>query len=83
METVEIRCPVGPQRLLMKLKLGDVTPHYTSDNLMEIACSDCRTALRRKRRLVSLVLHYYNFLGEVVKTEVHAVPPSSDDNKGR
>lgn len=68
--TVEIRCPVGPQRLLSKLRLSGEEPHYTDDNLIEFACADCRRILRQKGQPASLVLHRFNFLGEHVEDEI-------------
>ena len=68
MATVEVRCPVGPQRLLSKLRLEGKRPTYTADNLIEFACSDCKRTMRKAGYDVSLVLHHYNFLGEFVDT---------------
>lgn len=68
MESVEIRCPVGPQRLLSKLRLDGAQPAYTDTNLIEFACSDCKRTLRTKGRQVNRVLHRYNFLGELVES---------------
>lgn len=68
-QTVELRCPVGPQRLLSKLRLSGESPKYTDDNLIEFACADCRRTLRNRGRTVSLVLHRYNFIGAHVETE--------------
>lgn len=72
METVEVRCPVGPRRLFAKFRLeGGVSPHITEDNLVEFACADCRKAVQEKRRTrITRVLHRYNFLGELVTTVV-------------
>lgn len=68
-EIVEIRCPVGPQRLFAKLRLdGTTEPVITDDNLAEFACSDCRNDLRRKGQQVSRVLHRYNFFGELIES---------------
>lgn len=68
MSTVEVRCPVGPQRLLSKLRLEGKQPTYTEDNLIEFACSDCKRTLRRDGHTVNIVLHQYNFIGEHVRT---------------
>ena len=68
-EVVEIRCPVGPQRLFAKFRLeGGVSPHVTQDNLVEFACSDCKKALRDKGVPVSRVLHRYDFFGELIES---------------
>lgn len=69
MEEIEVRCPVGPQRLLSKLRLTGESPHYVpEDNTVEFACSDCKRALRARGKNVGRVLHRYNFIGELVQT---------------
>ncbi len=70
METVEIRCPSDLRRLFMKLRISGDTPKYVEGNLLEIACSDCKRELRKQGIELSRVLHYFNFLGELVTTEV-------------
>lgn len=54
----ELRCPVNPSKLFMKLS----RPIITDGNLIEVACRDCR----RKRGV--RVLHRYNVLGDLVET---------------
>lgn len=66
--SIDVRCPQGPQRLFMKLKLSGETPSITEDNLMEFACSDCKRALRKEGFEVERVLHQYDFLGRFVNT---------------
>jgi hypothetical protein len=68
MDEIEVRCPVGPQRLLSKLRLSGERPHYLDDNTVEFACSDCKRAVRARGRNVNRVLHRYNFIGELVQT---------------
>lgn len=68
METVEVRCPVGPRRLFSKLRLTGQVPTFTEDNLIEFACTDCRKELQSRGVKTSLVLHRYNFVGELVET---------------
>lgn len=63
-DIVEVRCPVGPQRLFTKLRLAADTPRYVQGNLIEFPCSDCR----RKDPDQLAVFHRYNFLGELVQT---------------
>jgi DNA-directed RNA polymerase subunit RPC12/RpoP len=70
MEPIEIRCPVGPKRLLFKLRLTGLPPIYTDDNLLEIACDDCKRLVRNRGRQVNRVIHAFNFLGELVTTKV-------------
>jgi hypothetical protein len=73
---VEIRCPVGPRRLFSKLRLAGERPVYTEDNLIEFACGDCRKALHDPS--VTRVLHRFDFLGELVTTEVEHAPDRSE-----
>lgn len=68
-QVVEIRCPVGPRKLLSKLILENKKPHITNDNLIEFACFDCCRAARRKHPEVVRVLHRYNLVGELVESE--------------
>lgn len=63
-DIVEVRCPVGPQRLFTKLRLADVSPRYVAGNLIEFPCADCR----RRDPDQFAVFHRYNFLGELVAT---------------
>lgn len=70
MGTVEVRCPVGIGRLFTKLKLAGESPKITDDNLLEFACADCRKRLVRSGDPATLVLHRYNFVGELIETEV-------------
>lgn len=70
MNEVEIRCPVNFGRLFMKMKLAGDQPHYVDGNLMEFACDDCKKQHRRAGDQVTRVLHRYNFLGELVESEI-------------
>ena len=68
-DVVEVRCPVGPQRLFSKLRLGQIEGRYIQPgNLIEFACSDCSRQLSRADGAPVRVLHRYNFLGELVET---------------
>lgn len=70
MTTIEMRCPVGPKRLFAKLQKNGEEPIFTDDNLIEFACSDCRKDLRRWIPDIALVLHRYDFRGELIETEI-------------
>lgn len=71
METIEIRCPIGPRRLLSKLLVRGEHPHVTPDNLIEFACADCKVTLQRSGSpRVKRVLHRYDLLGTLVETVV-------------
>jgi hypothetical protein len=77
-EEVEVRCPVPkplpsgdcrPGRLLMKLRLGGGIPSFVHpDNLIELACPDCKEAARQAGHPVKRVLHRYDLAGELVET---------------
>ena len=69
MGSVDLRCPVGPRRLLAILRQEGKRPTYLEDNTVEFACSDCARAARRAGRDVLRVLHRFNFAGQLVDTE--------------
>jgi hypothetical protein len=78
MEEVEVRCPVPvelpsghciPGRLLLKLRLSGEIPSYVyPDNLIELACDDCRGRLRKRGVNVKRVLHRFDLAGNLVET---------------
>lgn len=69
--TVEVRCPIGPQRLFTKLKLGEEFATYVQPgNLIEFTCSDCARRLSREQERALRVFHRFNFIGELVQTTV-------------
>lgn len=71
MPEVEIRCPVGHQRLLLKLLLSGEKPTVIDDSLIEMACADCRKLLQSDYGIASSrVLHRYNQAGELVETAI-------------
>lgn len=74
METVEIRCPVGPRRLLSKLLIDGDHPHVTEGNLIEFSCDDCKKTLRRQGKDAYRVLHRYDLAGTLVESVVEQSP---------
>lgn len=70
MVEVEIRCPIGPKRLLSKLLMSGERPTVTDGNLIEFSCTDCRKELRTKGRSVSRVLHRYDLSGELIESVI-------------
>ena len=68
MYEIEIRCPVGPKRLLAKLLQEGGKPHIVEGNLVEFACDDCKKVQRRTKPSVVRVLHRFNLLGDCVQT---------------
>lgn len=70
-EVVEVRCPIGPQRLFTKLKLGEeFARRVEPGNLIEFTCSDCAKHIGRERQQRVRVFHQFNFIGELVRTLV-------------
>lgn len=69
-EVVDLRCPVGPRQLLLKLHTTGERAHVNDDNLMEISCRDCTRTARRSDPGVVRVLHRFNFIGELVESVV-------------
>lgn len=70
MPTIDIRCPEGPRKLLMKLQLSGEKPTYSDGNLIELSCDHCKVTLRRQGMRVKRVLHRYDLAGELIETEV-------------
>lgn len=69
MPNVDVRCPIGPQRLFTRLKFGEESSRYIQPgNLIEFSCSDCSRRATRERGTPVRVFHRYNFLGEHVET---------------
>lgn len=66
---MQVRCPVGAQRLFMILRQKGERPKVTEDNLMEFACHDCARTQREQGNAVYRVYHRYNFIGELIETE--------------
>lgn len=71
MNDVEVRCPVGPQKLFTKLKLGEeFATHIPQGNLIEFTCRDCSRRVGRENGTDVQVYHQFNFIGELIKTVV-------------
>jgi hypothetical protein len=83
--TVDVRCPVGqplpggecrPGRLLLKLRIsGEIPSFVRPDNLIELACEDCKYRSRKAGRPVKRVLHRYDLAGVLVETLTEEQPP--------
>lgn len=70
-EPVEVRCPVGPQRLFTRLQVGDETARMIQpQNWIEFTCSDCARRIGRQRDQKVRVLHRYNFAGDLIESEI-------------
>ena len=70
---VDIRCPVGPKRLLARMRSDGTPPNFDPDaNVVEFSCSDCARTLRKAGKDVGRVLHRYNFIGELVESVVQS-----------
>lgn len=74
MNTVEVRCPVGPRKLFTKLKLGEEFAKYLPNNQIEFTCSDCARRLTGARGNKVRVYHRFNFVGELLETVVEDLP---------
>lgn len=70
MQTYDLRCPVGPGRLYAKVLVEGEHPSIVEGNLVELACYDCKKALRDQGKKVSRVLHRFNLAGELVESIV-------------
>ena len=67
---VELRCPVGPRRLLAILRQSGEPIRVVSGNLIEFACADCRREQRRQGQAPEYVLHRFDVAGDLVETVV-------------
>lgn len=67
---IELRCPVGPRKLLAKIRQEGREPiRVTNDNLMELSCRDCSAVARRAGHPANTrVIHRFNLLGELVES---------------
>lgn len=74
MRTIEIRCPVGPRRLLFKMLQAGDQPHV-SDNLIELSCDDCKRFARKEDPRVVRVLHRFDLSGALIESEVERAGP--------
>lgn len=63
---VELRCDTNRSKLLAKVK----KPVIVDGNLIEVACDDCKRRKRKLGEVVSLVVHRFNVLGDLIETEV-------------
>jgi hypothetical protein len=70
MDEIEIRCPVGPRRLLFKMYQEGHRPHVVPGNLIEVACDDCKRTMRRRDPSVVRVVHRFNLAGELIESKV-------------
>jgi hypothetical protein len=73
-EELDLRCPHGhgadTGKLLARLQLAGPSSWVQPDNLIELACTDCKVRLRREGTSVARVLHRFNMAGELVTTLV-------------
>ncbi len=73
-EYLNMRCPVGPKKLLARLRVqGEAPLVIQPDNLIEFSCGDCARSLKRTGRYDGQrfrCLHRFNFVGELIETEI-------------
>lgn len=67
---IELRCPVGPRKLLAKVRLEGLKPVVVEGNLLELACRDCTRTLRATEPDVRLVVHRFDLAGTLVESYV-------------
>lgn len=73
MNIIEFRCDQRFGSLLAKFRQTSTEAFpVNDDNLIELACSSCRTRLGREGDKPSLVLHRFDLLGALIETEVVA-----------
>lgn len=71
---IEVRCPVGPRNLLMKVRRDpEAVERMTDGNLLELSCRDCTRKARKAMASAGLstnfrVLHRFDFLGELIES---------------
>jgi hypothetical protein len=63
--TVDVRCPVNPRRLFMRIHRDPDVRIDPGSNLIIVRCRDCARATGRP------VDHAYNILGHLVETTIH------------
>jgi hypothetical protein len=69
--TVDVRCPVDPRTLFMRIAVDPDVTIEQPGNVIVVACRTCRRAsARQAQEQASLVLHRFNVLGEFLGTEV-------------
>ena len=57
------------RQLLLKLRLNGEIPSYVyPDNLIELACEECRARLRKRGVRVKRVLHRFDLSGALIET---------------
>lgn len=67
---LELRCPDGMGKLLGKVRRRAEPPWRIADDLIELHCSNCRRTMNAAGTDAARVLHRFNFLGELIETEV-------------
>jgi len=86
-EVVELRCPNGPPdragpdgkclpgKLFAQLRMDGESPSYIHpDNLIVMACGDCKRLHRKAGLDYFRVLHCYDMAGTLVKTLYEEYP---------
>lgn len=93
-EVVELRCPNGwpdatlpggcrPGKLFAQLRMSGEKPSFIHpDNLIVMACGDCKRFARRKGIEVGRVLHCYDMAGTLVRTLYEDDPDVAEDQAG-
>lgn len=83
-QVIELRCPneyrhpdgtCSPGKLFAQLRITGEQPSYIHpDNLIVMACGDCKRSMRRRGTEVARVLHCYDMAGELIRTLIEELP---------
>jgi hypothetical protein len=65
---VDLRCPVGPRKLLARLRSEGFKPSIVPGNLMELYCRDCSRVAKNYDREIQHLLHRFDLAGDLVET---------------
>lgn len=78
MPSIDLRCPVGPRKLLARLVATGERPVVVPGNLMELHCRDCSRDERIDDPDILRVLHRYDFAAILGATEPSSTPSPSE-----
>ena len=91
-EVVEIRCPNGPLdaaradgscrpgKLFAQLRMSGERPSFIHpENLIVMACGDCKRFLRKAGRDYYRVLHCYDMAGHLIRTLYEETGPEGEE----
>ena len=68
MQAIDLRCPIGPRKLLARLRSEGKKPSVVDGNLMELYCRDCSRDAKTTNEEVLHVLHRFDLIGDLVES---------------